>query len=172
MVLSKKQPTFKRLAHSIAHLSNSQGATIWKSTSINMPRHIQFGANRWFVVNWSNSTLQWAFGHSNTEEFRIFSVPVFPLVTRLEYSQSLSSHWSHVQNILSPYQPIGHTFSGVSVGMLLLDAGLQLSASKVPAVSTDIKMRVLFKTIYSKIATSSLVPLVNKIAGSLIRSLD
>jgi hypothetical protein len=56
--------------------------------------------------------------------------------------------------------------------MLLLDAGLQLSASKVPAVSTDIKMRVLFKTIYSKIATSSLVPLVNKIAGSLIRSLD
>jgi hypothetical protein len=40
---------------------------------------------------------------------RRFSVPVLPLATRREYSQSLSSHWPHGEKILSPCPPIGHT---------------------------------------------------------------
>jgi hypothetical protein len=40
---------------------------------------------------------------------RIFSAPVLPLPTRREYSQPLSSHCPHGENILSPCPPIAHT---------------------------------------------------------------
>jgi hypothetical protein len=56
--------------------------------------------------------------HRNTR--RTFSVPVLPLVTRREYSQSLSSHRSQVENILSPCPPIGHTSRIFSVPVLPL----------------------------------------------------
>jgi hypothetical protein len=60
---------------------------------------------------------------------RIFSVPVLTLATWRDYSQSLSSHCPHGENILSSCLPIGHMERIFSVPVLPLPTWREYSQS-------------------------------------------